>query len=71
MYTGIYLFLTILKLCNLFLNKIHPFNLRIGLNNSIDVQLVFCLDINQKFSNKKVNDGNFMIFKKTFYIKKT
>ena len=37
--------------------SIHPFNLRIGLNNSIDVQLVFEPYINQK-SNKKVNDGN-------------
>ena len=37
--------------------SIHPFNLRIGLDNSVDVQLVFEPYINQE-SNKKVNDGN-------------
>ena len=37
--------------------SIHPFNFRIGLNNSIDLQLVFAPYINQE-SNKKINDGN-------------
>ena len=37
--------------------SIHPFNFRIGLNNSIDLQLVFEPYINQE-SNKKINDGN-------------
>ena len=37
--------------------SIHPFNFRIGLNNSIDVQLVFEPYINQEFK-KKINDGN-------------
>ena len=37
--------------------SIHPFNFRIGLNNSIDLQLVFDPYIIQE-SNKKINDGN-------------